>query len=293
MAAATITSCNWQLPVGTLHNPDTFFDKPSSAEKFQALASHALAVSGIIGAQLSPNTSPVTNPNVSGQEDTNEEEDYGPKTAAMLDPTTYLSFKMEELINVGSLPDHLKESAWEMLRRRQKAFGFDGCLGHLPTKVHIRTVDGQVPIAVPMYGSSLEKRRVMDKQMDKWFEQEVIEPSKCPWSAPVVIAYRNGKPTFCVDYRKLNAVTIPDEFPIPRQAEILSSLSGAQVLSSLDALSGFTQLELDKEDVEKPHFVRTAACLSSSGCLSAYRMVHQSSRGSCREFLHLTFGYFV
>ena len=70
----------------------------------------------------------------------------------------------------------------------------------------------------------------------------------------MVIAYRNGKPRFCIDYRKLNTVTTPDEFPIPRQSEILSSLSGAQVLSSLDALSGFTQLELDPEDVEKTAF---------------------------------------
>jgi len=46
----------------------------------------------------------------------------------------------------------------------------------------------------------------------------------------------------------------PDEFPIPRQSEILSSLLGAQVLSSLDTLSGFTQLELDPNDVEKTAF---------------------------------------
>jgi len=49
-------------------------------------------------------------------------------------------------------------------------------------------------------------------------------------------------------------VTIPDEFPILRQSEILCSLSGTQVLSSLDALSGFTQLELDPDDVEKTAF---------------------------------------
>jgi hypothetical protein len=89
-----------------------------------------------------------------------------------------------------------------------------------------------------MYGSSPEKRRVIDAQLDKWFKQGVIEPSISPWSAPVVIAYRNRKPRFCVDYQKLNAVTIADEFPIPRQSEILSSLSGVQVLSSLDTLSG-------------------------------------------------------
>ncbi len=94
----------------------------------------------------------------------------------------------------------------------------------------------------------------MDKQLDARFQQGIIKPSKSPWSAPVVIAYRNGKPRFCVDYRCLNAQTIPDEFPIHRQSKILSTLSGAQVLSSLDALSGFTQLEIHEDDVEKTAF---------------------------------------
>lgn len=115
-------------------------------------------------------------------------------------------------------------------------------------------MDGQVPISVPMYHVSLQKREIIDEQLNTWFEQGVIEPSKSPWSAPVVIAYRNGKPRFCVDYHKLNAVTIPDEFPIPRQSDILALLSGAQVLSSLDVLSGFTQLELVDEDIEKTAF---------------------------------------
>jgi hypothetical protein len=105
-----------------------------------------------------------------------------------------------------------------------------------------------------MYSSSPEKRRVIDEQLEKWFEQGVIEPSVSPWSAPVVIAYRNGKPRFCVDYRKLNAVTIADEFPIPRQSEILQSLSGSSVLSSLDALAGFNQIKMDPKDVEKTAF---------------------------------------
>ena len=82
-------------------------------------------------------------------------------------------------------------------------------------KVHIRMVDGQVPISMPMYHASLQKREVIDEQINTWFKQGVIEPSKSPWSAPIVIAYRNGKPRFCVDYQKLNAAMIPDEFPTP------------------------------------------------------------------------------
>ncbi len=85
---------------------------------------------------------------------------------------------------------------------------------------------------------------MIEEQLDQWFAQDVIEPSQSPWGAPVVIIYWNGKVRFCVDYRKLNAVTVLNEFSIPRQSEILSALSGVQVLSLLDTLSSFTQLEM-------------------------------------------------
>lgn len=57
-----------------------------------------------------------------------------------------------------------------------------------------------------------------------------------------------------MDYQCLNAETIPDEFPILRQADILATLTGAQVLSSLDALSGFTQLEIHEDNIKKTAF---------------------------------------
>jgi hypothetical protein len=58
----------------------------------------------------------------------NDEEMYGPKTAEMPDPTIYPSDsdKMEELLDVGDLPPHLHERAWEMLKSHVAAFGFDG-----------------------------------------------------------------------------------------------------------------------------------------------------------------------
>ena len=226
--------------LATISDPSQYFDTPQDTNQWQEMSGKAEALAAIIAA--------------ASEDDTSEAEEYGPKTAAMPDPTVYPSSQMKELLDVGSLPEHLQEEAWRMLSSHEKAFGFDGRLGHYPSKVHICTVDGQVPISVPMYGSSPAKRQVINEQIDKWFEQGVIEPSKSPWSAPVVIAYRHGKACFCVDYRKLNAATIPDEFPIPCQSEILASLSGAQVLSSLDALSGFTQLEMADEDVEKTAF---------------------------------------
>ena len=114
--------------------------------------------------------------------------------------------------------------------------------------------EGAHLVSFPMYGASPVKRQVIDAQMDKWIVQQIIEPSASPWGVPVVIVYCNGKPCFCMDYRKLNTLTIPDEFPLPRQMEIMQAMSGVQVLSTLDALSRFTQLTLAEEDKEKMAF---------------------------------------
>ena len=51
-----------------------------------------------------------------------------------------------------------------------------------------------------------------------------------------------------VDYRRLNEIAIADEFPLPKQEDILQALVGCQWLSTLDALAGFTQLEIDPKE---------------------------------------------
>ena len=90
--------------------------------------------------------------------------------------------------------------------------------------------------------------------MDKWIQLGVIEPYKSPWAAPAFIVYRNGKPRMVVDYRKLNEVAISNKFPLPKQENILQALVGCQWLSTLDALTGFTQLEVDPKEKEKLAF---------------------------------------
>lgn len=239
-------------PLGVVLLASSYFNNPRTDQEFEALNARTTMINAMIASSL---------PKQAGEEESKPEnsdeeelDDLGPKSAILPDPTVYPSARMTELLDVGDLPNHLKGKAWAMLQKHVKAFGFDGRLGHYPGKVQVRTKEGVNPISLPMYGSSPAKRAVIDEQLDKWFEQGVIEPSRSPWGAPVVIAYRNGKPRFCVDYRQLNATTIPDEFPLPRQSEILASLSGAQVLSSLDALSGFTQLEMDPEHKEKTAF---------------------------------------
>ena len=177
-----------------------------------------------------------------------EEIIWGPKTSDPGPDQVYPSDKLRETIDVDpELEPSQREALYKVVENNQAAFGFDGRLGHYKTKVHIELAPGTKPISSAPYHASPAKREEIDKQIDLWLSQDVIEESKSPWGAPVIIVYRNGKPRMCIDYRRMNKVTIADQHPIPKQTDILAALSGAQYLSVFDALSGFTQLEFDEE----------------------------------------------
>lgn len=178
----------------------------------------------------------------------------GPKTAEGPEDTIPSSRLLEELDINPEISADKKRRLQEVIARNELAFGLDDRLGHLDAKVQIPLKPGAKEISLPPFGTSPANREVIDKQMDKWIQLGVIEPSKSPWAAPAFIVYRNGKARMVVDYRRLNEIAISDEFPLPKQEDILQALVGSQWLSTLDALAGFTQLEVDPKEHEKLAF---------------------------------------
>lgn len=76
-----------------------------------------------------------------------------------------------------------------------------------------------------------------------------------PWASPIVLVKKkDGSFHFCIDYRKLNAVTRKDAYPLPRIDDTLDTLSGAQWFTTLDLISGYWQVEVDPADREKMTF---------------------------------------
>ena len=68
----------------------------------------------------------------------------------------------------------------------------------------------------------------------------VIQPSNSPWcNAVVLVRKKDGSLCFCINFRKLNSLTVKDSYPLPRICETLESLAGAAHYSTFDMNSGF------------------------------------------------------
>ena len=86
-------------------------------------------------------------------------------------------------------------------------------------------------------------------------DTEVIQPSNSPWcNAIVLVRKKDGSLHFCIDFRKLNSLTVKDSHPLPRICETLESLAGAAHYSSFDMNSGFWQVPMDEESKQYTAF---------------------------------------
>ena len=91
--------------------------------------------------------------------------------------------------------------------------------------------------------------------LHKLLDTGVIRESESPWaSAIVLVRKRNGDLRFCIDYRQLNQRTVKDSYALPRVQETLDFLGGAKYFSCLDLRSGYYQVEVQEEDIEKTAF---------------------------------------
>ncbi|KAM0975566.1 hypothetical protein ACFX13_018871 [Malus domestica] len=92
-------------------------------------------------------------------------------------------------------------------------------------------------------------------QLEELLQKGFVRESTSPWGAPVLfVRKQDGTLRLCVDYRRLNLVTIKNKYPLPRIDELFDQLVGAQYFSKIDLRSGYHQLRVREEDIPKTAF---------------------------------------
>jgi hypothetical protein len=122
---------------------------------------------------------------------------------------------------------------------------------------HLKIHPDAKPVSQKPRRQSVERqdfiRQEVRKLLDAGFIKEVHHPM---WLAnPVIVPKANGKLRMCIDYTSLNKACPKDLYPLPRIDQIVDSTSGCDLLSFLDAYSGFHQIQMAREDREHTAFV--------------------------------------
>jgi hypothetical protein len=229
---------------------------------------HTLQKGMVLGWTLSHPMQLLTVPTGDYRKDVNIIDRGAPENSLFLEQTTPEGQHPDVLVQDATSPaqqwkgqvdlSHLdsteRKAITNMLEPHQAMW--DGHLGEVTATQHrIDLIPGDKPVHSQPYRAGTRAREIEKAEIEKILAQGVIKPATCEWASPIVMVPKpGGSLRFCVDYRKLNAITVPDTYPLPRMDECIDSLVEAAIFTTLDCNSGYWQIPVDPADRDKTTF---------------------------------------
>lgn len=106
------------------------------------------------------------------------------------------------------------------------------------------------------YRMAHSERQITKEIVADLINNGIIRESHSPFASPMILVKKkNGQNRLCVDFRALNKITVKDRYPLPRIEDQLDELSGNKYFTSLDMASGFHQIPIAEDSIEKTAFV--------------------------------------
>ena len=189
------------------------------------------------------------------EEDSREEETKGSdEKKEDTDHATYEELREKVYDHCDHLTEEQRRLLFKLLLRFR--YMFRKTPGRTDVVKHVINTGNHLPIRGARYRQSETEREVIREHVKEMVDMGVVRPSRSPWGASVVLApKKDGKLRFCVDYRKLNEITVKDVYPLPRIDATLDQLGGCCYFTALDLTSGFWQVDLDDVDAAKTAFL--------------------------------------
>jgi hypothetical protein len=109
----------------------------------------------------------------------------------------------------------------------------------------IELIPRTAPIAQRAYRMNPQELEELKKQLADVLSKGLMCPSASPWGSSVLfVDKQDGTIRLCVDYHKLNEVTIKNKYPLPKIEDLFDQLNGAKVFSKIDLRTGYHQLKV-------------------------------------------------
>lgn len=123
-------------------------------------------------------------------------------------------------------------------------------------ELEVRLIDPIKTVHRRPYRLSIEEKQIVRNKVNELLLANIIRPSSSPFASPVLLVKKkNGSDRLCVDYRELNTNTVAEKYPLPLISDQISRLRGASFFSCLDMASGFHQIPIHANSIERTAFV--------------------------------------
>ena len=144
---------------------------------------------------------------------------------------------------------------------------FTDLLGTSNLTEHPIRLTADIPVCCKPYVVLYSVRKSLQEDIQRMIDMNVICPSALRYSSPVVVVCkRDGTNRICIDYRRLNRITLPDSEPMTSMPALTQKFGKNKYFSKLDLRKGYWQIPVAKEDVYKTAFV------TPDGCYECLRM---------------------
>ena len=112
-----------------------------------------------------------------------------------------------------------------------------------------------------------DKYALVKKEFQKLIDLNICRPSSSPWASPLhCVKKKNGELRLCGDYRRLNNITVPDRFPIPRLQDFTYVLHGMKMFTKIDLVRAFNQIPMNEADIVKTAIITPFGLFENLKC---------------------------
>ncbi|KAL7304189.1 hypothetical protein TKK_0003386 [Trichogramma kaykai] len=174
--------------------------------------------------------------------------------------TVAIAGDRRELVSTKPLPSHgfppqYAEEVQCLLTDFRHVLTPEGLGGSTKSAVHEIKLTDSKPFRRPPYRYSEKTRIEIERQVQEMLADGIIEQCDSPYSSPIVMVNKKGgKQRFCIDFRRLNEISVDQSQQIPLISDSLKDLGDAVVFSTLDLKSGYWQIPMDTKSKEYTAF---------------------------------------